>query len=305
METRPYEAYVYVGVGWRLIYQVKGAIDKASMKLQSNLILAKGWPVQEEFTTQATGPWDVEVIRNQADDLAACQQALDEKKEYSNGEGEFRLILTSEGKLTIIAGNLPQPRIHAEIPASEIVEFSRVVHEVLEFEEAVNRRKPDEEKGGKAIPETTRHPDKSGFNLPISEFTAYSGVGKGRRFSYEIEGCVWGFGLELTGGIQSKDLGGDHGQRWSSFGGTERMQQLADILKSCDKALANRKAFEKNVPGLRVSLSKNGLIAIRSGSLPDPFIDAEIPGKEAKVFAESLQSVVDLERLVNQGFNQK
>lgn len=52
---------------------------------------------------------------------------------------------------------------------------------------------------------------------------------------------------------------------------------------------------------------KESKTTLKTGSLENPFIDADILGKDAKAFAEALQAVVNLERLglVNQGFKQK
>lgn len=296
LEIIPREVYVYVGVGWRLVYQVSGTIDKSSLKLQSQLILEKYWPVQEELTKQYAGPWSVEAIRAQADTFVACKRARDEKKDYSNRGEDLRVMYTSDGKLTIIAGHSPQPEIRAEIPGSEVEELAKVVQELVAFEEAVNHPREFQAKENKtAIAEIESHPKKSDLAFQIRKFSTYSAVRNNQRFIYEIRGGLGWSGLVLEGAIQFDN-------KWTGSWGPEIMQEHVEVLKSCDKAFIARKSMEKQTSRLWISLAKNGVITLRSSRY---FIDAEIPGADAKGFAEGLKSVLTLEHAVNQRLKQQ
>jgi len=75
---------------------------------------------------------------------------------------------------------------------------------------------------------------------------------------------------------------------------------LVENLTSCTVALKQGKKYEASEGGLRIKLSQSGRLTIGTGGqAARPFIEAEMPGAEAKKFAQGLRAALALEDFVN------
>lgn len=135
------DAYVYVGIGWRFLYETGGMLSADSLEVEHKVRLQLYWPVQEDSTERTASLGSRKSAEKCIKLLDDCRTAAKAKKIMKGEVGGFRASSTDAGKVLLsIDGTEESPYIVVVFDPEDAGKFIESFRQVNAFEDKMNAR---------------------------------------------------------------------------------------------------------------------------------------------------------------------